>query len=410
MSNKPNQNRRQIAVALRNSYLCMAMFDAVGRELNISNRSEIPPAMARAEIRLKEFWLTGEISYLDIKDITSVASQAAHEIWNPESSSIIQSLAVKAVNDDARAWQHDALLEGTPYVMDPGAIDPIDEKLFAAIDGLKHEFHRGSDRLAAMDHKGISAAVQAFEELNKLMTEAQNKLKVASQSHQNLPGLSVPFANGASVGAWLKSIAVQQALPPANVVEPIIAAAHKGAISADAISRAADQWDALLNAPESDWSLKAITALVGLINQDRLKEKGVTSAEKLIELMAEATQQQPERSEEYQGLLHKVSAGRRINDQIAKARAVEQTIDQAVKMLKTAIASSASIRPSEAHNPKTRGELELAGKLDELRDSLIKRMEHLPEEFDEIIGDIVDLDFHLAAEEEEEQVFSVRMG
>lgn len=398
MNPQAEHHQKQIAKALRTNYLCLAMFDAVGRELNISNRMQIPQAMARAEMRLENYWKTGEICYVDIQDITRVANQAAHEIWNPQADTFVQRIAVHAVNTDAKAWQHDAILRGEPYVNNPGDIVGIDEDILTANESLKSLANQSVDNEVdslkrQIDINATQSALEARKTLATLQNESPTIVIESRRDHSRLPSINTVTASQLTISAWIHSMAATDAIPPASTLQPLLKSAlnaESDGVPVSLINDTADQWQEILNGAPAGWAHQTVSNLVDVIIQDNIRDAHRNSVEVVTDILADATESNPNISEGYSILKNQISSHRHMQSHITKAREIGNQVDQALDILKRAIRSSPEVKFGREFAPNSRAEKQIAEELNTTKENLIRKLESLPENFDDLISEIVD--------------------
>ncbi|MGX1201081.1 hypothetical protein [Marinobacter sp. MBR-105] len=394
MSSRKEHNYEQIAQALRVNYLCLAMFDAVGKEFNVSNRMDIPKAMAQAETRLQEYWKTGAINYIDIQPVMKTAARAGHELWSPQADTFTQRASVHAVNMDARAWQHDAVIRDEPYINEPDNVVDFDEELLAAYEVVRERFDLGSpDSLARLDLKAISNALDARQTLATLQNETQRIENPALRNHGSLSGINPITATHSSVSAWLHHLAAQEALPSAKTIEPLLRSQfgdEGDGVDTNLVKRTADEWNNELNSAPEGWAEQSINSLVDILVTDKLRDNYRSSVEALTDILSEAAAQKGYRAAEFNTLRNEISTHRHLKAEMETARKAGADINSAIELLRTAIQSASAVRFGRSFETNSKAERQMASELDLVKEQLIKKLENLPESFDELITDIVD--------------------
>jgi len=391
---------KAMQTVLENSYVLLAMFDRVGKEENIENRLDIAPAMTRAEQHLERIWRNKDAQFPDFQDVLDIATEAGKQIWNPREGDFLHRIAIRAMNDRAAAenW-HKVEIENTPYI-NTEFIPSIHESVL-------EETHRivDSQSLGNRSSRGVLAGAEALKKLGDLHNAVdQGDNEQMDYERWPLSGINTDFGGRVSFWAWLEHVGARQALPQAEVLEPVIREAKLTEKVANTTTESVGEaWKQERPEIPGQWVDQAVGALSLASVSPRMTDSD-EPAEAVASLLAQAAKRQERVTDAYETMADNYVFTDRLNEARREMRSINEGLAGALEQVGelTARAGRPISMDFAVENMSSKDRARLEGLLND-QDQMLEQIDNLPERLEALAQAIRE-------EQREEQAPGMQMG
>ncbi|WP_273208903.1 hypothetical protein [Marinobacter subterrani] len=277
---------------LENLYVYLEVMDKVGKRIGIERRQEIPAAIARAEEHLERSYAGDHLSYVDYQDISELARDIGHGVWNHKGETIAEKIAVVGVNENQMGLRIEKGDQGSLQELP----QPLWQRMLRERNRLLDIPTDGMTPYEKLKYEMSLVSVNAGLEAHDRLADVALAAEVRSNQGENkkLPELNVQFISEPALRVWANATSKMGALPtdPSILMDALKQVEKGGRADSDMREEVADQWSKNQPRLSREWIRHATNSIMGSATSTSLDSLDMSSAAFVRSVFQDAYQKQ----------------------------------------------------------------------------------------------------------------------